>query len=428
MKIIKAFVASALTALLFAVAAQGAEYTDTLKIGLYYASSAPTSVTLWSNSVMHVSDYITKAPIAEIPAETTLTLARVGSIMAAAGYFETASVSVYVSSETPIALNGAAYRGDMLFNLAEAGMTVINVVNTEDYLQSVLGREMSPSWDAEALKAQAVCSRNYAVCNLDKHKSYGFDLCATTDCQVYSGVASESESTIAAVKATAGVVATYDGEIVPLYFFATDGGATEDVKNVWGSEAGYLKSVIDPYEDPAVATRYSWQTTISATTLTERLKARGIDIGTITDVRVDERSESGRVTALTFVGTNGEQTVLRERTRTTLGSDVCYSQNFTITKSVGAASLVSTSGEVVASPFVLSSGGVASLCASYIIGANGTLSNLTQGSADEFSLTGKGWGHGVGMSQYGALGMAKAGFGYEDILKFFFTGLELQSL
>ena len=139
-----------------------------------------------------------------------------------------------------IICDGKPYRGYIYLERRENGeLLLINYVGTDDYVSSVLGKEMSYSWPIEALKAQAVCARNFVLCRGNVHKGYGFDVCATTHCQVYGGVESEHENTRRAVNETKGVLAKYNGQVVALYFFATSGGKTESVENVWGRPYGY---------------------------------------------------------------------------------------------------------------------------------------------------------------------------------------------
>ncbi|MFQ9126369.1 MAG: SpoIID/LytB domain-containing protein [Butyricicoccaceae bacterium] len=119
-------------------------------------------------------------------------------------------------------------------------MTVINYVNVEDYVKGVLPYEIDPDWPADAQKAQAVCTRSFAL-GTHKHTDSGYDLCNTTNCQVYLGATRATSESDAAVSATAGETLSCDGKEVIGYFFSSDGGATEDAANVWGGEYSYLK-------------------------------------------------------------------------------------------------------------------------------------------------------------------------------------------
>ena len=141
---------------------------------------------------------------------------------------------------------GYKYAGGFEYARAAGGnLSVINVVDLEDYVKGVIPYEMGGSWPLAALEAQAVCARTY-VCGHSKHLSaYGFDVCAGTDCQVYNGANSATSVTDQAVDNTAGECLYYDGYLVqdPVYH-SSNGGATEDSANVWGGEKGYLLSLI----------------------------------------------------------------------------------------------------------------------------------------------------------------------------------------
>ncbi|MBR1970869.1 MAG: SpoIID/LytB domain-containing protein [Clostridia bacterium] len=339
-------------------------------------------------------------------------------------------ISVQPQNGQTISCGGTKYRGYILLEKEKNGlMTVLNVVNTEDYIASVLGKEMSYSWPQEALKAQAVCARNFAVCRGNSHKGYNFDVCSTTHCQVYAGIAGEHENTRKATEATKGVLATYGGKVVPLYFYATSGGKTEDVKNVWGSVHGYLKAVDDPYENPEKASRYKWSVTLTKEEIEAKLSKAGAKIGNLQNITLDEITPSGRVAKMTFVGDSNSYSVKLEKCRTILG---LYSQKFTIesNESQSAASLYTTIGDM-SGPFYITNGAQNFLAETFsVIDGNGNIAQINMKStpipADTYIINGGGYGHGVGMSQWGARGMAENGFNYTDILKHYFTGIELE--
>lgn len=313
--------------------------------------------------------------------EETVTVTAHDSGFSAEGKFnaEAEMLSVISVNQAPISWNGRKYRGYFRLDRQGGEFTVVNFVHMDNYLYSVLGREMSDSFPQEALKAQAICAKNFALGERGRHGNY--DLCATTHCQAYSGVDAESADTVAAVAAVSGQAAYYDGKIAPLYFFATSGGVTEDIKNVWGSDIPYLKSVQDPYEPLDKASNLEWTKVMTAAEIEDRLTSRGIYIGKLIDIHADETAPTGRITALTFTGTEGSHTVYRESCRTTLGLN---SQWFWLEPGYN------DSGEPI------------------------------------YTISGRGWGHAVGMSQWGAYGMAQAGFNYIDILTHYFTGIYVQ--
>jgi len=132
-----------------------------------------------------------------------------------------------VVSDTYLQVNDKPYRGDLIISSSVGGIQVVNELGLEDYLLGVVPQEMSPSWPLEALKAQAVAARTFTLKNMNKHHVDGFDLCDTSHCQVYGGVAAEHEATSIAVGDTAGLVLKYDGDLIDAYYHASSGGRTE---------------------------------------------------------------------------------------------------------------------------------------------------------------------------------------------------------
>jgi len=274
-------------------------------------------------------------------------------------------------------INGKEYRGFVsLKRQPGSKITVINVVDVESYLYSVVGKEMSPSWNIEALKAQAVCARTFSFKNMGKYEKLGFDLCPTQSSQVYGGVAAEYPSTIQAVNETAYQIIRYQGKPCEVFYFSSDGGVTESVENVWGTPFPHLKSVVDTYENPNEATKYNWEQTFTKEDIKGMLDKKGVKIGDVVDIKVTKNAPSGRVTELTFYGTAGEHVAKLEKARTILAL---------------------SSQQYIIEPL-----------------ENG-----------EYRFSGKGWGHAIGMSQWGAKAMADQGAKYDEILKFYFTDIEV---
>ena len=333
-------------------------------------------------------------------------------------------ISAQPISGGKIYCDGKAYRGYIYMERRTNGeLLVINYVGTDDYVSSVLGKEMSYTWPKEALKAQAVCARNFVLCRGNAHKGYGFDVCTTTHCQVYEGVAAEHPNTVQATAETKGVLATYEGKVVALYFFATSGGQTEDVENVWGSPYGYLKSVPDTYENPEKANKYSWSVSLSKDQIEKKLQSAGAKIGSLKSISVDEVTSTGRITSMTFHGTDGKHTVLREKCRTILGM---YSQKFTVVPD-SRNYVATTGGAAEGNLYVASANGVTALNSHSALSGNGKISSVKISSegASNYTFVGNGYGHGVGMSQWGARGMAENGFTYDQILKHYYKGIVL---
>lgn len=337
---------------------------------------------------------------------------------------------------------GYKYSGMFQYLRTTGGnLSVINIVGLDDYVKGVVPYEMSASWPIEALKAQAVCARTY-VSNLHKHNSDGFDICNTTHCQVYYGRNRADARSDQAVDETSGICAYYNGKLIEAVYSSSNGGASEDVVNVWGSNYPYLKGKIDPYEAMITIPNYQYTVTFSADELTQILNSKGKSVGTVTNVYVSEFTALGNVKSVTFEGTSGTVTVKNETCRTIFNGVISgksvRSQRYTISGGSGGGS----NGY-----YVNPSGGTVSLPDSYVISGNGSVSPYgssggwvitDQGveqlapvsgqkasSGATFTITGTGYGHNVGLSQYGAKAMAENGYTYDQILKFYYTGIDL---
>ncbi|KNY25439.1 SpoIID/LytB domain-containing protein [Pseudobacteroides cellulosolvens] len=321
------------------------------------------------------------------------------------------------------------YRGELeVKRITGSDMTLINVLSPEHYLYGVVPAEIGSSSDPEALKAQAVAARTYLIGNLNKHKKQFFDLCTTTSCQVYKGFAGEYASTNKAIDDTAGKKLTYQGKIAEVFYFSSCGGRTEDVKNVWGSDIPYLRSVEDKYES-GKSYNYNWETTLTASKIKEIMIGRGYNLGDITGVNITKTSEAGRVTELVISGTKGQRVYKLDGCRTVFGFN---SQWYTIV-SDAVVPMKKVDNTVVqtqlATKKVMTAGGLKDLAVKNgqitVIGAEG-VKNTVSAAPQSYKFVGKGWGHAVGMSQTGAMGMAKAGFKYDQILTHYFQGTVIE--
>jgi len=279
--------------------------------------------------------------------------------------------SLYLAMDDGLlTFDGNRYRGSLRFTASGDLLEVVNVLDIESYLRGVVPAEMSASWQMEALKAQAVAARSYTMTSLDPGSSY--DLCATVDCQVYRGVEAEHPRTDAAILATAGVVVTYQGATAHTYYHADSGGVVASSDEVWGTALPYLVTLADA---PANSPHRSWQARLDGVTVGAALAAAGAPVGTVTSLRVVRLSESGRVAELEVTGTSRtlllSGTVLREQAR----------------------------GWGLKSMRFRVQGGLV--------------------------VNGDGWGHGVGMSQYGARALATAGYDFGSILAFYYPATNL---
>jgi stage II sporulation protein D len=194
------------------------------------------------------------------------------------------------------------YRGSIQVDLVSGKLRAINMVGLEQYLYGVVPSEMPYTWLPEALKAQAVAARSYALAT---RRSGAFDLYPDTRSQVYLGIEHERPSTNAAVDATAGKVVLYAGQIARTYFFSSSGGRTASSEEVWGEPVPYLVSVPDPYD--TISPYHNWGPfafTGAKLTKLMKLKSRVVDLQT-------ELNPSGRIKTLTIVSANGETAAIR---------------------------------------------------------------------------------------------------------------------
>lgn len=323
------------------------------------------------------------------------------------------------------------YGGFEYRRTAGSNISVINVVNIEDYVKCVVPYEMSPSYQLEALKAQAICARTYAACQ-SKHKNSGFDVCTTTDCQVYYGTANCTDFSDSAVTQTEGMYLYYDGKIVQeAVYYAYNGGASEDCKNVWGSDVPYLKGKKDPYDLSVSSTmkNYYWTLTYSTVDLSSRLTARGYDVGTVKQAYVSQFTPVGNVLEVTIVGTKNTITLSREKCRLALGTK---SMHFDFVGGSAPTALYADQGVQLSGTtgfYCIGGDGTITQNAGdvYVITSEGVAKaeSGTAQNSDGFTIAGSGNGHNVGMSQIGANAMAKQGFSCEEILKFYYTGVTI---
>jgi len=269
-----------------------------------------------------------------------------------------------------VLVGGRRYRGAIALRAQDDAVEIVNVLDIEAYLRGVVPSEMAASWPLEALKAQAVAARSYTLASLDPTAPY--DLCATVDCQVYRGVEAENARTDEAVLATAGVVVTYQGRTAKTYYHADSGGVVASSQEVWGAATPYLVAL----QDVATVSPYrSWTQRLDGAALGASLRGVGYDLGVVQGLRVVRLSESGRVLELEVQGSSGVRVLRGLQLRTLARGWGLRSMRFQV------------------------QGGL--------------------------TVRGDGWGHGVGMSQYGARALARAGYDYGRILAFYYpsTGL-----
>ncbi|KMT22619.1 SpoIID/LytB domain-containing protein [Clostridium cylindrosporum] len=259
----------------------------------------------------------------------------------------------------------------------------INILSIEEYVEGVLPYEMSSSYPLEALKAQAVAARNYAISNLEKHKNQKFDVCDGIHCQVYKGKVKACDNIKTAVEKTSGEILKHKNDIVKAFFYSSNGGHTESSKNVWKSDYSYLISQRDEYDT------YKWgkDETFTNIEIEAKLKQKGYisknDIFKgIGKVKTNSSGRNSEIEVI-YKSSNGEEKIK------------------------------TLEGEEPRIVFSLKS-------SMFYIEYNK--------EKNTYTFKGRGFGHGVGMSQYGATKRAEKGHNYKEILKFYYPNTKLQSI
>ena len=313
-------------------------------------------------------------------------------------------------------------------------LTVVNLLGLEDYVKGVVPYEMSNSWPLEALKAQAVCARTYALSNLNRHSSYHCDICSSTHCQAYYGTNRAGSNSDAAVEQTIGEVATYNGRLAECVYYSSNGGASEDSSVVWGSNQDsypYLVGVIDPYEAFVASqiSNYYWSYEFTGAELAQALRNLGYSCTEIVSVSVSEYTDTGNPLSVIFTDSSGRSyTLTTRRVYSTFG---LRSYHYEISGGSGDGQLL-VNGQPVDSLdglYAIDGDGNTVVIGdgAYVIGGDGSVTQAGSGggggSDGVFTISGAGWGHNVGMSQWGAYAQALQGCTYRQILAFYYTGI-----
>ncbi|MHB0999446.1 MAG: SpoIID/LytB domain-containing protein [Armatimonadota bacterium] len=271
------------------------------------------------------------------------------------------------------------YRGWMEVRPRNGKIMAVNHIDTEDYLRSVLPGEMPSDWPSQAFAAQAVVARSFAYASKGRHAREGFDLCSLTHCQVYRGMSYERPQTNNAVRSTAGLVIAYNGRPVAAPYHSTCGGKTTDGLYSGHRAEPFLVPVADSAKGKvfcAESPHYSWKGVTSPENIRQALQMDGIHTGKISDMKITSKDKSGRAISIKLI----------------VGK----------TSSVSGYDLMMAVGRH--------------------IGYNRIRSTLftIRKSGTKLVFTGKGLGHGMGLCQWGARGMAKQGYSPRDILKHYY--------
>lgn len=278
---------------------------------------------------------------------------------------------------SPVDVNSRRYRGYLEIRPNQNNkLDVINVLDLEDYLYGVMKPEISPSWSPEAIKAQAVAARTFALYQKMNNRDKNWDLSATALSQVYGGLGSEDSRSNACVDQTRGVILTHQGKPILAQYHATCGGRTEDSKDIWGTDQPYLQSVSCPFCKGSP--HYRWTARVSLAEIAQSLN-RGI--GKIYSIQAQKKSGSGRITELKIVHSQGNKIISGNDFRLLLGPQRIRSTLFTI-----------------------------------------------QMAGEDVIFRGRGWGHGAGMCQWGMKRMAEEGYNYRRILRYYFKDVKIEKL
>ena len=267
-------------------------------------------------------------------------------------------------------------RGDIVITAKGSRLLVVNRVDLEKYVAGVVGSEISQEWHEEVLKVQAVAARTYVLHKKLLSEQSLYDVVASTQDQVYTGLKKVNGLIVDAVNATRGQVITYEGRPIFAAYSSTAAGPTEDALNVWEKDLPYLKGVDCPFDEESP--RYTWKTAIPFNSFEQDLRDAGLTLGAIATLTTYTYTRAGRVNEVRIIHSKGELIIRGQDLRRILGYSKIRSTQFHI-ESIGR----------------------------------------------EVIFTGKGSGHAVGLCQWGAKEMAELGYRYQSILQYYYPGTDL---
>jgi stage II sporulation protein D len=374
-----------LTMAVFTVPLNAASETNTLRIGLTRYNTSILQTNSISGCTIVQSDNGDKLVSGKGRFIFELNKSEI-SIKSDSSNTMTTAHTVRVTSDCPNDLlsisspdgNDRKYHGVIEISTGNGSLKVVNIVDVEDYLAGVLPKEIGESSPEEALRAQAITARTYAVANRNKHKSQGYDLCDCTHCQMYDGACSEKPRCSKAVSDTNGMILTYNGIAAEVMYSADCGGATVDYKDIRpNANYPYLCSVADP----ADMSHKEWEQTYTLKDLESKLVSAGIkEASGLQNIKITKTGLANRPLEIAISGT-GTTSVTPGKIRTALGMK---STMFTL----------ETSGD------------------------------------GSITFKGKGAGHGIGLCQAGAKALAGVGhnYTYPQILTYFFPGTQISNM
>lgn len=376
-----------------------------------------------------------------------------------------------------IIIGSRQYRGILEISSKMKLLNAVNILTMEDYLYGVVAMEIPHTWEIEAIKAQAVAARSFTYANMEVHSKNGYNLCDTVHCHAYNGATAEQESTSQAVNETKGVLAYHNNEIINAVYHSSSGGYTDNSENVWVDTLPYLRAVNDLHEENG----REWERTF---TFKELSNLTGVS--NVNEVILRNSALTGRVLTVTFVGDNSKKEISKEDVRvffsgSTDGSllstnfkfegvefekyeeaepepptqqEEFYDNKLNVMYVCTSEGISEISQKDLLSAFIVTKTGLTKNEDKYILSINNILNHIensqiieqqnienkekgitleggtyvtsvTKDTVENVVFVGSGWGHGLGLSQYGANSLAKLGYNYEEILKFYYTDISV---
>lgn len=294
------------------------------------------------------------------------------------GLFRAQKLKVIPQRDASVYVNNRRFRGEVDLVKDEKGnLIAVNIVDLEQYVKGVLAHEISDRWPLEAIKAQAVAARTYALYIKETRKIALYDLTNDIYSQVYGGQESEKRRTNIATDQTRGLILTYNKKILPAYYHATCAGFTEDVTELWKQDIPPLKG--RPCDFCKDSPHYFWKKNMRLKDIQDALNAKGYDFGLIKEIQVVERNKSQRIKVLKITTRDGKEiTISGKDFRNIIGPNLIRSNNY----------VIEMKGYYV-------------------------------------DFLGKGWGHGIGLCQWGANFMAAQGHSFDQILQYYYPGTQI---
>jgi stage II sporulation protein D len=298
-----------------------------------------------------------------------------GGLIADGKFFK----ALFFSASSVVIVNNKPYRGLAELSFADNGVLVINQLPLEEYLVGLINCEISSAWPIEAVKAQAVIARTYALNRKALRAKAPYHMESSVIDQVYDGCLIEDSRASRAVSETVGEVLTYGRAVIQAFYHSTCGGKTEAAENVWGTSIPYLKGVDCLYCLTSASSTSTWEQKLPLIQIEEKLRVAGYKLSGLTDIKPGVQNSRGRLKQVVLVASKGGLSLSGDQFRKAIGYGVIKSTRFSV--------------------------------------------KINNGEA---SFSGNGNGHGVGLCQWGAKQRALDGFGYREILSYYYPGTELK--